>query len=94
MSREVWKFKVPHASEGRKVKMPLGARLVHFGVVGVPGEEAVWAWAIVEPTRDRTERQVAYFATGVPIPENWNYLGTAVSAVTGEVWHVFEDVPF
>jgi hypothetical protein len=88
--REVWKFKVPHASEGRRISMPTGARVVHVEVFGVGSDETVWAWAIVEPGSDRVERQVAHFATGVPIPGDWDYVGTAVNSATSLVWHVFE----
>jgi len=88
VSREVWKYRVSHVSEGTpSISMPAGAQIVH---ADVQHPHTVWIWAIVDPRRDRELRSIAFFATGEPIPEGWEHRGTALDMHAGLVWHVFE----
>lgn len=98
--REVWKFKVPmgevHGHDST-VSMPSGAQIVSVGTQGAD----VWVWAIVNIEAPRTKRRLGYFATGSPVPPDWDYVGTAHVLDSEQptlgswlVWHVFEEVPF
>lgn len=90
--REVWKFKV-FPGMGSYVEMPVGAKIVSVG--SQAGE--IFAWAIVDPHAEMQPRHLGWFATGMEIPDGWNYVGTvhilADRAIMGstEVWHVFEE---
>jgi hypothetical protein len=87
-ARQVLKYAVPHATEGRLVPLPRGARIVH--IEAAPSTEEIFAWALCDRDKEIQPRHVAYFATGVPIPDGWVYLGTANALDRGFVWHVFE----
>jgi hypothetical protein len=92
MPRQVWKFEVPHASEAVPPRYwPEGAKIVH---VAADPDEIIWAWALVDPDAEREDRHVAYFATGVPIPDGWEYIASVGpfenSLGYSRVWHVFE----
>jgi hypothetical protein len=95
--REVWKFKVPmgeaHGYDST-IAMPGGAEIISVGHQGAD----VYAWAIVNPEAAKVERRLGYFATGSPLPPNWDYVGTvhvldADRPALGSwlVWHVFEE---
>ena len=83
MAETIWKFPV----DVNPVEMPLGARIVHFGVQNhVP-----MVWAIVDPevSLTRPHRFVAV-GTGHPIPTAATYVGTWHDGPF--VWHIFEEL--
>ena len=88
MGGEVWKFKVQHGADAT-VRLPWGAQILDVGCQG----EVVYLWALVTPVNSGTDRRIAYFATGEPIPDGWEYVGTG-HAPGPYVWHVFEEVLF
>lgn len=89
MNREVWKFPVPfHAAPHPYIEMPLSAEVLSVGVRG--GE--VYVWALVDPDDPaRTNRRIAFWPTGGPVPENCAFIGTAFAEEGLYVWHVFEE---
>ena len=87
MNRQVWKFRV---RRDRFIEMPRGAEIVDCGVQESIDESGVYVWAIVRPDRDCEPRDLRYFATGEPVPDDWSYVGTAATSDRHFVWHVFE----
>jgi hypothetical protein len=88
MAREVRKYELfygPAATE-----MPVGAQILRVGIQN----GRVRAWALVNPAAEMTSRRIGYFATGAPIPDNAEHIGTAVTSDAEFVWHVFEEVAF
>jgi hypothetical protein len=95
MPREVWKFQVPIGIGTDRVEMPTDAQIIDVGTQ----EAHVFVWALVDPAEPLRSRRLAYFATGSPVPDGWEYIGSA--HVIGRdplggsayVFHVFEDPP-
>ena len=89
MARVVHKYEVGFGQFAR-VDMPLGAKLLY--VAGQPTRvgEAIFVWAEVDPTAALTRRQIGYFATGDRLPDDAEYVGTAITRGGASVWHVYE----
>lgn len=67
MSRQVWKYEVHFGGHGRKISMPLGARLIY--VTADQPSQKVWVYALVNPLARREDRAVGYCGTGQHIPD-------------------------
>lgn len=94
MSRVVHKYEVGYREAGTAI--PTGAKLLHVGVQrrASGGGEGVFVWAEVDPTASLVRWELGYFATGVTLPSDVHYFGTAATPDGAFVWHVYQRVPF
>jgi hypothetical protein len=92
MARVVHKYEVGYGEAGSQ--MPLGAKLLHVDSQPKAGGEGVFVWAEVDPAAPLVRQQIGYFATGEDLPEDAEYVGTAVTPGGAFVWHVYERVQF
>lgn len=81
--RQVWKYELHRDSY---INMQRGAQIIDCGCQN----GSVYVWAILRPDRGREARDLCYFATGEPVPDDWDYVGTAATPDREFVWHVFE----
>jgi hypothetical protein len=73
-----------------EVAIPATAKLLHVGVI----DGRVYVWALVDPADGLSPRRIGFMDTGLPIPADCEYVGTAVDRRTNLVRHVFEEVLF
>ena len=66
------------------VEMPKGAEIVHCDYQDV----VLTIWAKVDPSADKEDRTFAVSGTGLPIGDDWQYVGT--TALGRMIVHVFE----
>lgn len=83
---EVWKFKIPAASN-IEIAMPDGAVLLHFGLD--PSFDPC-VWAAVSPWRPRRNRLLRLVGTGQKFDDDLleSYVGSVVQGTF--VWHLFD----
>lgn len=82
----VWKAVIKHTEDAR-IKLPLGAKLVH---VGLDSNEDPCVWYQCDPQQViKEERQFGIYGTGGMVPDCWEYVGTFMEETF--VWHVFEN---
>lgn len=70
-----------------EVAIPSPAKLLHVDVI----DSRVYVWALVDPADGLSPRRIGFIGTGLPIPADCEYVGTAVDRRTNLVWHVFEE---
>ena len=63
-----------------------GSRFLYFGMQGK--EFRAWFECLVPGVKQRWEFRI--FGTGVPIPENFQWLATHADESTATVWHLYE----
>ncbi len=85
--REVWKFQL-RLADYIPVSMPLGARLLRFGVQ----HGSLTLWALVDPAAPKTSRLLRLCGTGHAISpaESAHYVGTFETHGGDFVWHLFD----
>ena len=84
----IWKFPIELANR-QKVLMPEGANILCVQMQGA----AACLWAVVQPTRPKSARQIRTFGTGDPVDEgSQRYIGTYQTGDGAFVWHVFEEL--
>jgi hypothetical protein len=81
----IWKYKLTLQKEVQRIKMPVGARILHVGVQA----DFICLWALVNSESDQDNRRDFYIrSTGRYIESYLTYVGTV--QMLPFVWHVFE----
>jgi hypothetical protein len=91
--KSVYKYTLPVIDAQTVLFMLRGARIVHVDSQGID-HGSVQIWAIVDPSLapDDTEaRAFSVYGTGHDVPDESDYVGTALAANGALVWHVFEE---
>ena len=80
---KIFKYEV---TRGKKVVLPKGAEIVHFGKQG----ETLFVWAMFddEAVQGDRERSLHVVGTGQSFPYGWRHRGTIFDGVF--VWHLME----
>jgi hypothetical protein len=89
-NRKVWKYTIPVTGVPHGIQVPIGARPVHVAAGNRPDE--VLMWVEVDADSPDVHRVFQVFGTGHPIPEGWEYVGTAPTPFA-LVWHLYERTP-
>lgn len=79
----VWKFEL---RTEMPIRMPKNARIIRCDIQ----YGKAFLWAIVDIDAELEDRQFNVYATGSPLPENFNYIGTFTQMKNTLVWHVLE----
>lgn len=89
MSKTIWKFTVP-ITDSPALEVPEGAEFL-TAQVDPEWSRRLNVWALLEPSRPSTLRELQIYGTGFAMPDDpGRYIATAVDAKYGGVWHLFE----
>ena len=90
MNHLIWKQEVPVLADPHvTVTLPFNARIIHVNMQGF-GAMAFWFSFPNVPSGIGDRRRFRVFGTGQEIPEQWEYVGTALDRKNGLVWHLHE----
>ena len=87
--KRILKFQVPVDDQAHRLMLPDGAWIVHVDVQGA-AIDVVTFWALVETGQPEVPRAFHVYPTGAPVTSDCDYVGTALAAAGGLVWHLFE----
>ncbi len=87
MARCVYKYEVPPGFSRSMTDIPVGAEFVH--VACQDHSEKVFVWALVDPLAPTESVKLGYVPTGQQVPDEAEYVGTALSMGGTFVWHIF-----
>lgn len=83
----IWKWPLM-ITDRQTIEMPSGAKMLTVQMQG----ERPQLWALCDETNPLTERKIAIYGTGNPVPdEPGQYIATFQSHGGLLVWHVFEE---
>lgn len=82
--RTIWKFDLDVDDSAQVKNMPQDAEILFIH----QQDGLLMMWASVVPERALVKRKFAVHGTGHPIPQDHEYVGSAV--MPPFVWHVFE----
>lgn len=85
--RTVWKWTVP--LDGKVIGMPVGAYIVHVAAQ-FNQADSVQFWAEVDDDHACQDRRFTVVGTGEVFDPSAIYVGTAIGANGGSVWHLYE----
>lgn len=85
---KIWKYSFLHGEN--EIRMPLDAEVVHVATQGEGAGETATLWAKVDVNKPKETRRFYAAHTGEEVPDDAEYLGTAVLYDGGYVLHLFE----
>lgn len=86
-TKRIFKYPWPVSAGSCRIKMPVGAKVLHFGVQ----HDIPTIWALVDPESPDEERLFALFGTGAMVIGPFTqYLGTVIMHGDSLVLHLFE----
>lgn len=90
MTRTTWRFSIDYYYNTTAVlSLPEGATLLHVEAEKLPAD-VISLWFEVDPEALRSPRTFEVFGTGHPIPDGYEYRGTAIARPL--ILHVYEAV--
>lgn len=81
--KTIWKFQLNFYAT---LLLPTGATFLHFA----QQDEGVHAWFEVDPSSAAEERKFQIVGTGNKVPNNGDFLATALVDGGTLVWHLYE----
>lgn len=91
--KTIHKFRVDHGKQVTRLQLKSGFRIVRCEYL-VP-DKGVYLW-VEQPLnvgKPNVERQFVVAFSGEPVPDSYQYLGTALDSFGPEAYHVFEVPP-
>jgi len=85
--KTVWKYDLLVRGETEIYDIPMGSRVIK---VECRQPQLLSFWAEVDTEKNKEKREFVIVGTGHPIPENYEYVGTALDG--WYVWHLYEKV--
>lgn len=83
----IWKFPIKHISDRVILLLPASAQILSVQLQG----NDICVWVLCSPTEPKSERTLAVYGTGHPIPEiEQRFIGTVQECNGALVWHIFE----
>lgn len=87
MTTRVWKYPTQLA-DWFELEMPLGAKVVAFGLDPVTSNPALWVE--VDDAAPKAIRRFRLAGTGHPIEPGLKFIGSAIGHLGQFVWHLYE----
>jgi hypothetical protein len=88
--KTVHKHEIPIEAEKTEISLPKDSNLLDVEFLVFSRSVFLWAEVSADLTTEKESRFFKVFKSGIGIPENYTYVGTAIDQYTPEAYHVYE----